>query len=346
MRWDLSESVLLDDIRRRFAALHGVAPEFQVLEGRETTASEVFPIFANWVGKIRLPEYLILKVFKSGWQNSAEHELFVRNVLDQEMNRPPMAQLLQSGYTREGQAYFLMVDLTQSHHTVNFETIDAAMGFDHCLAVCKSLAGLHAAFWNSGVLLHDRFIAKQAGPLRFYQALAATDVMSDVQEVVEIMVSTLHAAGSELAPEEVVFVRRLTKRWPNLWLNRIAESHHLTLIHGDAHPGNVFWPSNEEADAQIVFVDWETTKRSVGACEVAYFLIDANCSLLRSQLLLSYFNELYALGVTGYTREMCEYDYELGMLAMIFVTISRKQYKWAGEIIRLAMQSDIAKMVM
>jgi thiamine kinase-like enzyme len=46
----------------------------------------------------------------------------------------------------------------------------------------------------------------------------------------------------------------------------------LTLLHGDAHLWNLYYPKDPETDRIILF-DWETIKRGLGAYDLAYLLI-------------------------------------------------------------------------
>ena len=121
-------------------------------------------------------------------------------------------------------------------------------------------------------------------------------------------------------------------------MRRSALHGQLTLIHGDAHPGNVFWPKPGRVDQAICFVDWETAKRSIGPVDIAYLLLDADCLHLRELVLNAYHDALLANGVTGYSRGVCNSDFVLALQAMPFVLLLRGQYDWLRRVLDMIKQ--------
>jgi len=101
--------------------------------------------------------------------------------------------------------------------------------------------------------------------------------------------------------------------------DRICESPH-TLIHGDFRLDNLFFCS-ADADADVIFTDWQVASRGPGVYDVAYFLtstlspeVDRDTEL---DLLRRYHHRLLASGVTDYGFDRCVIDYQRSVLWML-----------------------------
>jgi hypothetical protein len=128
-------------------------------------------------------------------------------------------------------------------------------------AVMRALARLHASFWESPRLHGDLARLGRTSP---------EDPVFRVGRVIcDLSVRRALGRFGELVPEALrraagfVGERRLTLE--SLWARPP-----LTLIHGDAHLGNLFFDGEE-----VGFLDWQVAQPGQGLRDVTYFLTNS-----------------------------------------------------------------------
>jgi aminoglycoside phosphotransferase (APT) family kinase protein len=126
--------------------------------------------------------------------------------------------------------------------------------------------------------------------------------------------------------------------WADLLIARTAGGAGVTMIHGDAHPGQVFF-SRDPQSVDLVLLDWEEHKRGLGAYDLAYLFVlghrpDYRRDVERDVLRL-YHERLLAGGIEGYPWEQCLADYRLSVLACLFAPVGWKR----GEFLDCAVQA-------
>jgi|GEM_PF-5360462 len=247
--------------------------DIEITQTRATTASDIVVACGSLNQTGQPAPAVVFKAFKPGWHGSAEQELAVRLALQDHLAHAPVAELLAHGHLPDGWPYFVMQDLSLSATHTNITSTDP-MRPTHveCLQLAESLARLHAAFWDAPVLQSDLLTAPQAGPLRVYQVVRQADVQHTAGALKADLAIAAEEAGAQDLPREKVL--QLVDRWADAWLVRMANGRNTTLIHGDAHGENIFWPRSGTAPdgvPDVRFIDLETTKRGVGSMELAYF---------------------------------------------------------------------------
>ena len=131
-------------------------------------------------------------------------------------------------------------------------------------------------------------------------------------------------AQDEFPKEMFDFALHAINSWERLYAERIKDNKALTLLHGDLHHWNIFYPKNPETDG-LYFGDWETYKRGMGPYDLCY-LVGGDSSPQRrheieKDLLRYYYDGLVDGGVSGYSWEDCVYDYRLSVIATLFPPI-------------------------
>ena len=176
--------------------------------------------------------------------------------------------------------------------------------------VVRSLARLHARWWNDGRvagldwLRGDADTPKGTNTLqaRYQDAWGrATDTLADIY-----------------APEVFIIADKLGGG-----LSAVLEasaSGNQTLNHGDCHLGNLFfW------DDEVVFTDWQNVMVTSPALDIAYFIQGSLPVETRRkherELLDTYLSTLRENGVTGYSPDQLIEDYRRGLLRTLIPSI-------------------------
>ena len=115
------------------------------------------------------------------------------------------------------------------------------------------------------------------------------------------------ALGEFLSPARLKLYERILASIPEQRdLNgkmRLTEARNLTLIHEDAHPGNVFFPKDPETHDPFL-IDWQMWRIQIGTHDIAYMFVlagypDRRGAVERS-LVEHYHQKLIEAGVGGY----------------------------------------------
>jgi aminoglycoside phosphotransferase (APT) family kinase protein len=172
--------------------------------------------------------------------------------------------------------------------------------------VIGSLARLHAAFWNSPRFAGDLAWLKSHGRnprYRIERFVCATAIPAAMKKFGDLVPPQLRAAVPLLIDRR----DRLEASWAR---------GPLTLAHGDAHVGNVFFLPGGTPTAGLF--DWQVVQRGQGMRDVAYFLVNSVPTDVRraceGELIASYVAMLGALGVHDFDEGEAHRQYRLHAL--------------------------------
>jgi hypothetical protein len=128
-------------------------------------------------------------------------------------------------------------------------------------AVMRALARLHARFWESPRLHGDLALLRRNTPgdpaFRIGRILCDLAVRPALRRFGELVPEELQRAAG--------FVAQRRLQLESLWARPP-----LTLIHGDAHLGNLFFDGE-----QVGFLDWQVAQPGQGLRDVTYFLTNS-----------------------------------------------------------------------
>ena len=152
----------------------------------------------------------------------------------------------------------LLEDLAEER--ASFRTLAQKCSADEATQIVTTLATLHASFWQS-----DRFSADLAWVNRF----ETNDDARLLNLVRNLSVPLAYDKFSEVLPAEIRAVTphlmqnygRLEQQW--------AQGPR-TLLHGDAHLGNMYFQ-----DGEAGLLDWQVTQYGQGMRDIAYFLVNS-----------------------------------------------------------------------
>lgn len=193
-------------------------------------------------------------------------------------------------------------------------------------AVVEELLKYHVRWWNDARLDDWPFMSKAGGPLRMAQAIAEDDVRDSCAQFGKALGPFADALGEDLDPAHLKTIEHVIDRYPDAFVKRVNGSPNLTLLHGDAHLWNLYYPRDPKRDRIILF-DWETYKKGLGAYDLAYMLVhgSSNRSEIEGPMMDFYFRRLGEAGITEYSRSNFEYDFRLSVISCVFCPIIWKR---------------------
>ena len=118
----------------------------------------------------------------------------------------------------------------------------------------------------------------------------------------------------------------------------------VTLIHGDAHMGNLMLPRETEHQ-RVILIDWHLWNIHLATIDLA-FLIALHWSpgrrlLLEKPLLQRYHDHLLEHGVTGYTWDNLWQDYRMAVIVMTLIPIGQFRRKSPAGVIWFGLQDSM-----
>ena len=160
---------------------------------------------------------------------------------------------------RRGTRFVLLLeDLRASG--CRFADVTSPCDFLGARSVMLALAKLHGAYWGSP-RLHRDLAWSRASPespiFRVGRFLSDVSLRPALARFGDLVPAELQAAAG-LVSEQRLALEALWARPP------------LTLIHGDAHLGNLFFDGRE-----VGFLDWQVVQRGQGLRDVTYFLTNS-----------------------------------------------------------------------
>ena len=188
---------------------------------------------------------------------------FYRTARNEMGDLAPIAHFASAGVG--GRFLLVLEDLAHCQHPPFSDEVALA----HARAIMRTLAGLHASFWESprfsGDLRWARPFTRRAGfPLLAWSFRRARSTL--------LASSALELPGAVRQMAELVNSndRALYEMW---------EKEPLTLLHGDCHVGNTY----RLPDGRAGLLDWQVAFRGPPIREISYFIAGALTTELRRQ---------------------------------------------------------------
>lgn len=175
-----------------------------------------------------------------------------------------------------------------------------------------SLPGFHGKWWNAPVLREKDFLVQFDNELFFSAAFHAADA---AQPALESLYDS-----PDLTIEAMTVLNQ--KRDAVL---RFFASRPFTLVHGDFHTKQMFFPSAD--GGAFAVIDWQFPFVNAGAWDFARMLSMCMATDQRhdreEQLITNYLKGLQQAGVEDYLRDEFILDYKVGLLmSQMIMTIS------------------------
>jgi len=320
----LTPALLTDRFGRNGFLKSGSVTSIEKTDSFGSSCAEWDRLSLTFSGDYRgdIPNAIVLKVYRKGWFGGGVIEWTFYNELAPKMPDVSVCPIFDCGFDHnEKNCHYLMPDLSVTHKDGPKEATEQLHK-----AVIEELLKYHIRWWNDPRLDEWPFMMQAGGPLRMAQAISEKDVRDSCASFEEALNPLAKELGDDLKPSHIEIMERVIQGYPDIFLARVANGKNITMLHGDAHLWNLFYPKNPSKDRIILF-DWETYKRGLGAYDLAYMLIHGTSErkALERPLMDFYYRKLIAGGIENYSRDQFEYDYRLSVLSCVFCPILWKR---------------------
>lgn len=223
------------------------------------------------------------------------------------MPRSPAPHCLEAVYDPEHNLSVIVLAYLGPTHADLHANYPLAPTLDECRQVVQKLAAFHAFWWEKAAL-------QQYAPVG--GAVSAAEIGQMYEAFAQRMATWFGGHQRELYDRALVALQTL--------LNSQGEQRR-TLIHGDAHFGNVLYPRSERDE--IVFVDWSDWTVGSPMEDIAYMLAlryfpDQRRTLERD--LIAWHQHELARHAIDYPLDDSLQDYRRAVVKTLFVPI----YQW------------------
>ena len=182
----------------------------------------------------------------------------------------------------------------------------------------RHLAAFHAKWWNHARLRDLTFLRYPGGPAdQIFIAQGRAALAAALPVVAERF-------GSAFPRTLVILAERVLAN-----LDGAADTRRqvieggVTLVHGDFHPGQLFFPS--ERGGRFAVFDWQTVSAGSGGDDLARIIVTALTTEQRDasdmRLIELYHALLLEHGVTGYGIERCREGFRQGLLMNAVINV-------------------------
>jgi aminoglycoside phosphotransferase (APT) family kinase protein len=282
-----------------------------------------------------LPARLFLKMSKPGLHaellSRGQHEVQFYSEVGRAVDLPvPVCYDAEYDEARH-LAHILMDDLSATHFQ---KPLPIPPSNRHCELIMESLAQVHARWWNSPRLGTE--IGERLG------AEAGAESRLRLENTVPQFFDYL---GDALLPQQrQAYEWILASSFLSRRERRLREQSQVTLIHGDAHAGNMLLP--HAAQQRVILIDWHLWGIDVAAIDLAFLLAlhwsPQRRAILEKPLLERYHQQLLASGVSGYGWDNLWRDYREAVIVMALIPIGQFRRKSPAGVVWFGMQDSLA----
>lgn len=250
------------------------------------------------------PKHLFLKLGKSS------KEYFFYNTIARNMTTPPLPRCYYATYDPGlDQTCLLFENLSDTHFQTEWPLPPSAL---LCVQTVRELSKIHAQWWQDP-RLEDEF-----HPVIPYGRSWA-DRRSLAREKLPEFIDFL---GDRLSPAHKEIYESLLASPEQRW-EKEKEAAQQTLLHGDMHFWNVFYPLDPGGD--LYLFDWNMWDCGCPADDLAYMMAvhwyPKRRQWLEGQLLEVYHLQLAKDGVTNYTWNDLKRDYRDSVVRSLLIPV-------------------------
>ena len=317
---ELTPERLTDILRSEGHLADGQVESIDVTSSTTIITSTIAFLDVRYSSAVELPNKLFLKFAYPEHQLGGDiiqlaalnEEEFYRKIAPRS-NPPPSQDILDMQVDTDTlQFHLLMADVSETHFQHDWGALppDKAT-YEQLFSL---LATFHAQWWDHpdlGSKIREMPTADDA-----VYTLKIERLSKDVRSFVDIL-------GEFISPARRSIYERILEAIPEFrdlqGRKRLTEGGRLTIIHEDAHFGNVFFPRNPTTHDPFL-IDWQTCCVQTGTNDLAYNILGWYPERRRAAekpLVEHYHRTLLEAGVTDYTWDDCWHDYRFSALRMM-----------------------------
>lgn len=282
-----------------------------------------------------LPQSLFLKLTRADLHPelavAGRHELAFYAALAGSTTSTPTPVIYDTAIDQTGRSHILMQDLAPTHLQ---RPLPIPPSMAYCEAIAVALARLHAHWWNDprlGVTLGSPYTWDEAAATRKRLELSFPEFCD-------------HLGDALLPAQRDLYVRLIGSSLLETLSRRIIERDRVSLVHGDAHTGNMMLP--RAAGGAVMLIDWQRWAIDVPMLDLAFLIAPHWPAPLRAArerpLVRLYHQTLLASGITGYDWQQCWDDYRREVMICLLIPIGQHRRGGPDGMIWFGMQSAAA----
>ncbi|MHA2197515.1 MAG: oxidoreductase family protein [Promethearchaeota archaeon] len=224
-----------------------------------------------------------------------------------------------------GWGHKILEDLSKTHDTISLPlNVYLPPPMRYCEEAIDSLAELHAFWWD-----HQNLKEFSKYSHIFYtfkeNSFNEKDILNWFENQKNLLKQLLDLLGERISKNTKEMLNKIFLKFPHLANERLKKGN-LTVIHGDAHFAQFFYPKDiDNEKSKAILSDWQFWSIGVGAQDLAYmigmFLFPESRNIMEKELIKRYHTNLVNFGVKNYSWDDCWYDYRLFNLLNIYRNI-------------------------
>ena len=245
------------------------------------------------------------------------------NIIAETMNKMPIPICYDAAFSRiTGWGHKILENLSQTHETISLPlNVYLPPQRRYCEMAIDTLAELHAFWWDHQKL---KAFSKHAHVLYTYKENSFNEksIIAWFNNQKIRLKQLLNLLGDRIGKKTKEMLTIIFLKFPQV-ANARLKKENLTVIHGDAHFWQFFYPKNiDDVKCKAILSDWMMWSVGVGGQDLAYmigmFLFPKNRHMMEKELIKRYHNNLVKFGVNNFSWDECWYDYRLFNLLNIY----------------------------
>jgi hypothetical protein len=285
---------------------------------------------------------IALKIRKIPNSQLIKHEVDFYNLVAKNMNEMPIPVCYDAVFSENtGFSHIILENLSKSH----LEYLEYPPSKQYLERAIDCLAEIHAFWWDDQQLKdfykHSYFFynfkENSFNEKEVFNWFG--DWFENESRNLDRMLKSL---GDRISVKRKKFLKTIFSLFPQVVYERIQQDN-LTIIHGDPHYWNFFFPDDiTNQQSKAILIDWDTWSIGVGGQDLAYmiglFFYPDYRHLIEKDIIKRYYDNLLKFGIENYSWDDCWYDYRLFAMLNIYRVIhwwSENKPWWTGLVARL-----------
>lgn len=250
-----------------------------------------------------------------------KHEVEFYSIVAESMNEMPIPTCYEVAFSEEtGMSHVILNDLSKTHiELLKYAPLPPSKRY--CERAIDCLAEIHAFWWDYRKL---KELSKHANFIIIFKenSFIEEEILKWSKNQKRNLERFLKFLGDRISDKRKELFKTVFSLYPQLALEQIKKEN-MTLIHGDAHFWNFFYPKDIENEKyKALLFDWQSWNIGVGGQDLAY-MIGNNLypdyrHLIEKDLTKRYHNDLLKFGVKNYSWDDFWYDYRFGALINLY----------------------------